>query len=211
VATRHELLYALSRLISARDVRKSLTRLQKPCYYRRFSREFSAVNTPAVNALVIDAFEFCRTNGSREGETPVAKLERLVRDCASPAGTLAWKVQGGNSKQGYPQLRLGVTGTVQLTCQRCLAPFAYEIDSSTALLLGENDANADEIEAIIDDESIDVIVGTRSMNLMDLIEDEALLALPQAPKHDVCPDTGLLDAVRSEKPSPFDALKALKN
>jgi uncharacterized protein len=55
-----------------------------------------------------------------------------------------------------------------------------------------------------------VIVGTRSMNLMDLIEDEALLALPQAPKHDVCPDTALLDTVRSEKKSPFDALKALK-
>jgi uncharacterized protein len=32
---------------------------------------------------------------------------------------------------------------------------------------------------------------------MDLVEDEALLALPQAPKHEVCPDTKLLD---SQKP-----------
>jgi uncharacterized protein len=164
----------------------------------------------AVTAHVIDAFEFCRTGGTREGETPVVEMERLARDCASPDGTIAWKVEGGTSKQGFPQMRLAVTGTVHLTCQRCLAPFAYEIDSSTVLMLGEDDAKADEIEAVIDDETIDVIVGTRSMNVMDLIEDEALLALPQAPKHDVCPDTAQLDAVRSEKKSPFEALKALK-
>jgi uncharacterized protein len=84
------------------------------------------------------------------------------------------------------------------------------MDSSTLLMLGKDDEEADEIEEVIDDESIDVVVGSRSMNLMDLIEDEALLALPQAPKHDVCPDTALLDSVRSEKKSPFDALKALK-
>jgi uncharacterized protein len=163
-----------------------------------------------MNALVIDAFEFCRTNSTREGLTPVAEMERLARDCADPSGSITWKAVGGTSKQGYPQMRLAVAGTVQLTCQRCLTPFAYEIDSSTLLMLGEDDATADEIEEIIDDETIDVIVGTRSMNLMDLIEDEALLALPQAPKHDVCPDTALLDSLRSEKKSPFEALKTLK-
>lgn len=163
-----------------------------------------------MNALVIDAFEFCRTSSIREGVTPVAQLERLARDCADPSGSITWKAEGGTTKQGFPQLRLTVAGTVQLNCQRCLTPFAYDIDSSTLLLLGEDDAKADEIEEIIDDETIDVIVGTRAMNLMDLIEDEALLALPQAPKHDTCPDTALLDGLRSEKKSPFDALKALK-
>lgn len=163
-----------------------------------------------MNALVIDAFEFCRTNSTREGVTPVAEMERLARDCADPSGSITWKAEGGTSKQGYPQMRLAVAGTVQLNCQRCLTPFAYEIDSSTLLMLGADDATADEIEEVIDDETVDVIVGTRSMNLMDLIEDEALLALPQAPKHDVCPDTALLDSLRGEKKSPFDALKALK-
>ncbi|TWI49763.1 uncharacterized protein IP92_00984 [Pseudoduganella flava] len=137
-------------------------------------------------------------------------MERLARDCADPSGSITWKAEGGTSKQGYPQMRLAVAGTVQLNCQRCLTPFAYEIDSSTLLMLGADDATADEIEEVIDDETVDVIVGTRSMNLMDLIEDEALLALPQAPKHDVCPDTALLDSLRGEKKSPFDALKALK-
>jgi uncharacterized protein len=163
-----------------------------------------------MNAFEIDAFEFCRTNSSKEGVSPVAEMNRLSKECANTSGEVTWKVQGGSSKHGYPQMRLTVAGNVQLVCQRCLAPFDYQLDSSTILLLGTDDANADEIEEVIDDESIDVIVGARAMNLMDLVEDEALLALPQAPKHEVCPDTSLVDAAKNEKVSPFAGLKGLK-
>jgi uncharacterized protein len=81
------------------------------------------------------------------------------------------------------------------------------MDSSTVLMLGKDDEHADEIEEVLADESIDVIVGSRSCDIRDLIEDEALLALPQVPKHDVCPDNQLLDVLRNEKPSPFAVLK----
>jgi uncharacterized protein len=164
-----------------------------------------------MNAFVIDAFEFSRINGSREGVTPVAEMTRLTKDCADNSGTIAWKVVGGTGKMGFPELTLSVSGTVQLVCQRCLTPFAHHIDASTLLMLGKDDEQADEIEEMIDDESVDVIVGSRTMNVMDLVEDEALLALPNTPKHDVCPDTALLDAAKSDKKSPFDALKGLKS
>jgi uncharacterized protein len=163
-----------------------------------------------MSAFVIDAFEFCRNNGYREGVTPVAEMTRLAAECADPSGSISWSVQGGQTKQGYPSLTLSVAGAVQLVCQRCLAPFGYEIDSSTMLVLGKNDEDADEIEEILDDESIDVIVGSSTSDLMQLLEDEALLALPQAPKHEVCPDTKLMDSLKSEKVSPFAALKSLK-
>jgi uncharacterized protein len=163
-----------------------------------------------MSAFVIDAFEFCRNNGYREGVTPVAEMPRLAAECADPSGSISWSVQGGKTKQGYPSLTLSVAGTVQMVCQRCLAPFGYEIDSSTMLVLGKNDEDADEIEEILDDERIDVIVGSHTTDLMQLLEDEALLALPQAPKHEVCPDTKLMDSLKSEKVSPFAALKSLK-
>lgn len=163
-----------------------------------------------MSAFVIDAFEFCRSNGHREGVTPVAEMSRLSKDCADQSGQIAWSLDGAISKQGYPCLTLAVAGTVQLMCQRCLTPFAFEIDSSTVLMLGKDDQHADEIEEVLDDESIDVIVGSRSCDMRDLIEDEALLALPLAPKHAVCPDTGLLDEIDKKKPSPFAGLKNLK-
>lgn len=163
-----------------------------------------------MNAFVIDAFEFCRINGRREGVTPVAEMNRLTRDCADTSGAIAWAVEGAISKVGYPQLTLSVSGAVQLTCQRCLTPFAYDIDSSTALMLAKDEEHADEIDAIIDDEAIDVIVGSRAMDVNDLIEDESLLALPFSPKHDVCPDVRMFDALKTEKLLPFAGLKNLK-
>jgi uncharacterized protein len=163
-----------------------------------------------MSAFVIDAFEFCRNHGVREGVTPVAEMPRLAADCADKSGEIRWSLQGGETRQGYPSLTLSVAGTVQLVCQRCLAPFPYEIDSSTVLVLGRDDEEADQIEEILDDESIDVIVGSACVDIRDLFEDEALLALPQAPKHEVCPESGLLDALKSEKVSPFAGLKNLK-
>ncbi|NHZ78165.1 DUF177 domain-containing protein [Massilia sp. CCM 8695] len=163
-----------------------------------------------MSAFVIDAFEFCRSNGHREGVTPVAEMSRLNKDCADQSGQIAWTIDGSTSKMGYPQLTLSVSGTVQLVCQRCLVPYAYEMDSSTVLMLGKDDEHADEIEEILNDESIDVIVGSRECDVRDLFEDEALLALPQVPKHEVCPDNKLLDAAKSDQPSPFAELKNLK-
>jgi len=163
-----------------------------------------------MSAFVIDAFEFCRSNGYREGVTPVAEMTRLAADCADPSGEITWSIQGGQTRQGYPSMTLSVAGTVQLACQRCLAPFGYQIDSSTMLVLGKDDADADEIEEVLDDESIDVIVGSHEADIRQLLEDEALLALPQAPKHEVCPDTKLIDSLKSDKVSPFAALKSLK-
>jgi uncharacterized protein len=163
-----------------------------------------------MSAFVIDAFEFCRSNGHRDGVMPVAEMSRLNKDCADQSGEIAWAVDGATSKQGYPMLTLSVSGTVQLMCQRCLTPFAFEMDSSTVLMLGKDDEEADQIEQIIDDESIDVIVGSRTCDIRDLIEDEALLALPQVPKHEVCPESKVVDALNSDKPSPFAGLKSLK-
>jgi uncharacterized protein len=164
-----------------------------------------------MNAFEIDTFAFCRTNSSQEGVTPVAEMTRLASDCADPSGTITWKAVGSTSKLGFPQMTLSVAGDVRLVCQRCLQPFAHHIDSATVLMFGKDDAEADEIEEIIEDETIDVIVGSRSMDLMYLVEDEALLALPQSPRHEVCPDASLLDKAKSDKVSPFDALKRLKS
>jgi uncharacterized protein len=163
-----------------------------------------------MSAFVIDAFEFSRSNGHRDGVTPVAQMNRLNKDCADQSGEIAWAVDGAVTSEGYPSMTVSVAGTVQLMCQRCLTPFAYEIDASTMLVLGKDDEDADQIEEVLDDESIDVIVGSRSCDIRELIEDEALLALPQVPKHETCPDTGLLDALNADKSSPFAGLKDLK-
>ncbi|MES2932535.1 MAG: YceD family protein [Pseudomonadota bacterium] len=163
-----------------------------------------------MNAFVIDVFEFSRVKERREGSVAVAEFSRLSEDCADNSGTLHWLLEGGTSKLGYPQLTLSVTGVVQLMCQRCLTSYAFNVAAKSLLILAKNDESADEIDALMDDDTIDVIVGTKEFNITDLIEDEALLALPLSPRHEVCPDPAVLDAFQSKKESPFSALKDMK-
>lgn len=163
-----------------------------------------------MSAFIIDAFEFCKSDGHREGSTPLVDMPRLAGESSEKGGEIRWTIDGGQTRHGYPSLTLGVAGHVKLVCQRCLQPMDYEIDSSTMLVLGKDDEEADAIEVVLDDDSIDVIVGSRTCDIRELLEDEALLALPQAPKHDVCPDSGLLDSLKNVKVSPFAGLKNIK-
>lgn len=163
-----------------------------------------------MNAFIIDAFEFCRLKEHRQGEISVADSSRLSGECVDKSAVLSWSIDGGTSSLGFEQLRLSVSGSVTLLCQRCLTPCTFEIASESSLILAKNDAHADEIEAMLDDDTIDVIVGSKELDVVVLIEDEVLLAIPLAPKHDRCPDTAALKALNgAKKISPFDALKRL--
>ena len=164
-----------------------------------------------MNAFVIDAFEFCRLKERREGEIPVADLPRLAKESVDKAGVVRWSLQGGSDRSGYPQLDLAVSGAVSLICQRCLTPFSFEFDSSATLVLAKDEASADEIDTQLADESVEVVVGSHSFDVMQVVEDEALLAIPLSPKHDVCPGVVVQEAApEGEKESPFAVLKKLK-
>ncbi|KIF82675.1 YceD family protein [Noviherbaspirillum autotrophicum] len=164
-----------------------------------------------MNAFVIDAFEFCRLKEGREGEITVADLPRLSEESVDKSGALRWSLKGGNDSRGHPQLTLSISGGVRLMCQRCLTPFGFDIESESVVVLARDEVSADEIEALLADESVDVIVGSRAFNFAELIEDEALLAIPLSPKHEVCPDQAMPVAPKDVgKVSPFAVLKNLK-
>lgn len=164
-----------------------------------------------MNAIVIDAFDFSRREERREGDVMVADLPRLAAELANGSGVLHWTLQGAADRLGHAQLALSVTGAVQLQCQRCLTLFAFDIVSESVLVLAKDESSADEIDALLDDDAVDVIVASCVFDVIQLIEDEALLALPLAPKHDTCPDQAILDALKgARKESPFAVLKNLK-
>ena len=162
-----------------------------------------------MSAQIVDSFEFCRSAEQASGSTPVAEFKRLCADLAEPSGELRWSFQGGKHADGAPQLLMEVAGEVRLVCQRCLAPYTQPLQSRSTLVLAADEAQADEVEARIDDDSIDVIVGSRSMDLLVLVEDEALLSLPLSPRHDVCPGVVQVNQDGKEE-SPFAVLKQLK-
>ena len=165
-----------------------------------------------MNAFVIDAFEFCRLKERRSGEVAISDLPRLAEETVNKSGLIRWSLEGGADTLGHSMLLLSVSGSVQLVCQRCLLPLELALSSTANLILAKDEASADEIDATLgEDDRFDVIVGTKALNTVDLIEDEALLEIPFSPKHEVCPDHTELDELkRTKKVSPFDVLKKLK-
>ncbi len=158
--------------------------------------------------LIIDAFAFSRTEEQQSGTLSLKELPRLRAECVSEEGVVEWQLTGETHASGYPVLHLTVTGTVSLRCQRCLTPFVFEFSSDSQIILAKDEQNADEIDASLEEEETEVIVGSKAFDIMALIEDEALLAIPLSPKHEVCPIREKLDAfATAKKESPFAALK----
>lgn len=163
-----------------------------------------------MEAFVIDAFDFSRQKLERSGATAVADMSRLAAELIDTSGVLEWSVQGGMEAQGHPGMRVHVAGPVHLRCQRCLGTLEFAIDSESVLIFAADEASADALEEQLDDDTVDVVVGSRTMDMAVVIEDEALLALPLSPRHEVCPDPSVLDEMKRDKPaSPFAVLKNL--
>ena len=163
-----------------------------------------------MNASLIDAFEFSRLKEHRQGASAVADLPRLFKETVGDSGVIAWTLDGDADSVGHPRLTLRIDGSVRLTCQRCLSPLVFDVSGGAVLILAKDEEHADQIDELLANDEIDVIVGAKSMSIVELVEDEALLSIPLSVRHDVCPDALAGDVADVEKPSPFAALKDLK-
>ena len=65
-----------------------------------------------MSAFVIDAFEFCKNDGHREGSTPLVDMTRLAAESTDKSGEIRWSMQGGQTRQGYPSLTLVRPGLI---------------------------------------------------------------------------------------------------
>jgi len=108
-------------------------------------------------------------------------------------------------------------GEVWLTCQRCLQPVATALtdDYDIALLDDESQASSmdEEQDYLLLEEIVDNQTPERLLPLKKLIEDELLLKMPLAPKHDDCEmSVEQFGEIPEEEESenPFAALSALK-
>ena len=166
-----------------------------------------------VRRLATDAAEM-------SGEIAQEQLDRLRSSLVAPLADLpatpvAWRARGesraitGSANQ--LRLHLHLHTRVALTCQRCLQRMEETLDIERSFLFvpGEDDA------ARLDEESDeDVLVLPRQLDLLELIEDELILALPLVPRHVECPQPLANPAADAEADAPaqnpFAVLAALR-
>lgn len=155
---------------------------------------------------ISDAFAFARDGRVLEGTLAVAELERLHDLLAEVTGEVTFRLQGFKGESGEPMLHLVVSGLVPLACQRCLEPVPCDLDVDTLLELVPEGADLSQDE--LEDDTRDFLPVVRELDVAELVEDEILLALPVAPRHEKCGLPGAADA--GERINPFAALSGLK-
>ena len=157
--------------------------------------------------IVIDSLSFAREARILEGELPVAGFERIQDGLTENVGVIRYRIEGGLGERNRPQLHLQLDGVLSLCCQRCLEGIEYPLQVSNVL---EFVGNEDELtQEEIEDDSRDFLPAQSEVDVVALIEDEIILDLPSAPRHESC----VLPASAQDNPeySPFAVLKGLRS
>lgn len=155
---------------------------------------------------IIDSLDFALKGMEISGEVPMAELPRMAELLTDFEGKISFVVRGLEGKDGKPLLKLTLDGVCNLRCQRCLKPLIYPVKLEANLrLLAEGELNESDME----DDEADSIAAEQRLDVLTLLEEELLLSLPIAPKHEAG-DCQIASEGLSRPTSPFAALAALK-
>jgi len=160
----------------------------------------------SIAGTVIDCLEFARSGGVLERSVGLDELPRLAELLTTTAGSLSVRLEGWRDEQGKSWLQLDIAGEPVLCCQRCLGGMKYPLAIRSRLQLIA--PGADWPDDDLEDDSADAIAADAELNVLSLVEDEVLLALPIAPRHEQCESPSA--SASGNGSSPFAALADLK-
>lgn len=160
------------------------------------------------NTVTINNLDFARKALVIHDTIAVSQFSRLADALSASDGILNYRLAGYQDDSGKPCLKLEISGKLDLLCQRCLSPMDYELDTHASFVIVRDETSIPETEDEADE--IDYLEAETHMQVADLIEDEILLSLPLAPKHEIeaCDAASKLNELK--KPGPFAELKKLK-
>ena len=130
---------------------------------------------------VIDSLEFARTGQTLRGSLPLPGLTRLRDSLVDTFGAVEFEVKGGHDARRRPILKLAIHGMLHLQCQRCLGALEHPLQVLNTLLLvtaGESAAGD------LDEEDAEWVEASGNLDVATLVEDEIILSLPYAPRHE---------------------------
>ena len=172
----------------------------------------------------LDVELFARDAERLEGTVALRSLPRLLDACQPEARTGAgerevqWQASGQQrtprGADAQPWLHLQAKVTLPLECQRCLGAVESPIEVDRWFHFARSEAEAAQLDAEAEE---DVLALSRSFDLIGLLEDEVLLALPLVPRHETCaviqpsvPEMAADAGEEEPRTNPFEVLAALK-
>lgn len=163
----------------------------------------------------VDPMRLVRQRADLEGSVPLTKMQRLGRLLSATDGEARVALEFGVNEAGAPAVHGAIRASLLLVCQRCLEPVRQDIEVDLNLALASSEAQAESVPDGYDA----LIVGDSPFSLVELIEDELILALPIVVMHRL-EDCPARERMRNESPAaqspaepeanPFAILRELK-
>lgn len=152
---------------------------------------------PEGLAPEIDPVRFAKERRQLAGTTSIRQMPRLQESGVLDDDLLVhWQISGSTGRDELDRVRqflsLSLEFSPVLSCARCLGP----VDAGMIQTTRRYRLAASERQAALEDPEagdVEVLAITPRLALAELIEDEAMLALPMAVSHEQCPDAERLN------------------
>ncbi|MFM8491324.1 MAG: YceD family protein [Candidatus Methylopumilus sp.] len=130
----------------------------------------------------IDNIDFSRKSREIRDIIRLSDFKRLQDSCLNLEDSVVFVLRGFENKYKEPCLELLIEGKLSLICQRCSEKLEHTIFLKSGFLIKEETQLTDF--QVDDHADYDLIEGSAKMDVLSLIEDEIILSLPVAPKHE---------------------------
>lgn len=159
----------------------------------------------------IKPVKFARRGTTFNGQWSLDKFKRLTENAVSCSGEV--NVQADITlDDGVPVLQGSASTSIELECQRCLETVSVALNVPLKLVFVASEENAAEVP----DPFEAVLLEEEEISLLEVVEEELILALPIVAYHDVCdaydyqqPEDKAAEA-ETPKENPFGVLEQLK-
>jgi uncharacterized protein len=158
-----------------------------------------------MKLLIINNLEFAQKQQKIEDSFDVSGFKRLVEmltlhDENAGLSIVQFELTGDFKRFRQPSLHLHIRAKLPVICQRCLDEMLVEVDLNFDYLISNS-----AINELDENDEIDWLEASSEMDVLELIEDELLIAMPIAPTH--AKSCSKLSMQSGEKPNPFAILK----
>jgi uncharacterized protein len=181
-----------------------------------------AYNPPLMLSLFpehADPERLCALGKVYEGDMALSELPRLADSLVDATGSARFRLEFGKDGENRSVVDVEVKVELHLRCQRCLEGYLEPVSTRARLALVNGPVEAERLPEELDP----LLVEDERVSLRALIEDELILAVPNAPMHatEAClVDLAMVNAVSDDleensgadrrSDSPFAALASLK-
>lgn len=128
---------------------------------------------------VIYPYKLAAHGGEVAGEAPLEQFQRLTSYLFDAVGNVEFKLVFGETEKGMPFVTGRISTVVRRECVNCSHAVEEKVDFIPQIVVVKSEDEASELDEALDP----VILTDEKIELVNLIEDEIILALPILARH----------------------------